>query len=61
MKKIKAIVVTIIRIVIWSIIGIFTLPIALIINAFHGVSPLATFQSLWFAVQIGKEENEEES
>lgn len=61
MKKIKAIAVTLIRIIGWSIIGVLVLPVMLIINMFRGVSPLTTIQSLWFAIQIGKEADEEES
>lgn len=61
MKKIVTLFWDVIKIIILSIIGMAMLPLVLIINIINGVSILATLQSLWFAIQMGKEENEEES
>ena len=60
MKKTVTLLWDVIKIVILSSICIAMLPILLIINIINGVSILTTLQSIWFAIQIGKEENEEE-
>jgi hypothetical protein len=61
MKKFVTLIQNAIEIVILSIIALLILPGALIINLLHGVSPKIVIESLWYHIQIGKEENEEES
>ena len=58
MKKILTLIRNTIEIIILLIIVVIMLPGAFIINLLHGVSPKVVIESLWYHIQIGKEEEE---
>ena len=61
MKKIISFIVNAVKVIILSIAGLFMLLYALIVNLINGVSPKVVFETLWLAIQVGKEEEGTES
>lgn len=60
MKKFMTMIWNTIQTIMLLIIVLIMAPIALINNLINGVSPKTVLENVWYCIQVGKEENDEE-